>query len=118
LTLNTDKWNSGGKHWVGIFCDMRGKGKWTVEYFNCSGNAAEGSFIELINKLKNTLELLNPLTEVINQKEETLQYGETECGMFTLFYFYNRLSGIPRKNIKYGSVKKNGDDYLIDSFRR
>jgi len=90
--LNTDVWAGPGKHWVCVFGTIDGD-KIKVEYFNSSSNGLD-QFPEIrqwveFKKEKYKIEI----EEVVNK---TLQYSETECGVWCLCYIKSRLEGHPK----------------------
>jgi len=102
--LNTDEWSGGGLHWVCVFECTNGK-KCTVEYFNSSGNSSErykckteGTNESAIKTWfekhlkKNNPEFELKLKDVITK---VLQFSETECGVWCLWYILSRLKGHP-----------------------
>lgn len=94
--LNTDT-GPPGKHWVCVFVDMRGA-PWTIEYFNSSGNPPP---IEVINwefKIKTQMMMEKKLpgdVEIVRVTSIQHQKSKTECGVYCLYYIFNRLKNRP-----------------------
>jgi hypothetical protein len=118
--MNTDRWSGGGKHWMACFIDMRNEKKWTIEFFNSSGNKMSKNFYKLFSKLKEKLEGCSKGAdvEIIQVTDEEHQIkSDNNCGSFACFYIYSRLKGesIEKFNgIDYDLIK----DELIDEFRK
>jgi len=102
--LNTDVSTGRGKHWVALFGDCRGKGEWTVEYFNSAGNPPPDPVTRWLESSAARLTEYRaahprrfgtgavrpiPLTDVRHQN------SMTECGLYALFYIRRRLEGAP-----------------------
>lgn len=108
--LNTDVWAGPGKHWVCIFGTIEDK-KIRVEYFNSSGNGLD-QFPEIrkwVEFKKETYDI--DIEEVV---KKTLQYSETECGVWCLCYIKSRLEGHPKDYF----YKYNVDDDDIIKMRK
>jgi len=97
--LNTDVSTGGGKHWVAVLGDCRGKSPgtpWTVEYFNSAGNPPPAPVARWMERAAGELAGLAPgpvktvaLTSVRHQK------SQSECGLYVLYYIRRRLEGAP-----------------------
>lgn len=113
--INTDVYQGRGKHWMALFFDARGDGaedgasnpQWSVEFFNSGGN---GPGPEWVNWLLKTEQQMNsvakslhargrvraaPTVRVVRANSIRHQHSKTECGLYSLFYIYARLSGVP-----------------------
>jgi hypothetical protein len=91
--INTDHKGNPGKHWICVFVDLVGG---TVEYFDSAG---QGVPAEIIKWMTETAIELSRITgrkfkDVIVTTMEH-QRGETECGVYTLFYISARRAGVP-----------------------
>jgi hypothetical protein len=93
LVMNSDVTSGPGKHWFAIFCDFTNIDKIVIEYFNSSGNPpyvevaawsirVKGAFPKGVVEFKIVSDLVH-------------QQGNTECGVYSLYYIYSRLKGIP-----------------------
>jgi hypothetical protein len=100
--LNTDVSTGPGKHWVALLVDARAK-RWTVEYFNSAGRPPPKPVVGWMEKTRARLEEWRkkhpeagsgpvdtvPVTSVSHQE------GQSECGVFSLFFIRKRLEGTP-----------------------
>jgi hypothetical protein len=106
VVLNTDLTNSPGEHWVCCFVDFRGK---TVEYFDSAGQPPKTEFLEFCIKTASELGFRDVMVTKVQH-----QTGQTECGIYSLFYILCRLHGVAYKQFEY---KRIPDDVMID-FRK
>ena len=120
--MNTDKWSGGGIHWTSIFVDLRMPENWCVEFFNSSGNKPSKNIKKLIENIINNLYLCNvkpyncTVTHINITKHEH-QLSETECGLYGLFFIYNRCRGISSKYFENNEYEKIYDNTMIQ-FRK
>jgi hypothetical protein len=121
--LNTDKTGGRGKHWITVFIDMRPPDIWTIEFFNSSGNTPTVELIIWMTKIKNRiikyLSTANHSLNKIDVKEIVVskivhQKSKTECGMYSLYYIWNRLKGKSYKLFQYDPVP----DDKVTKFRK
>lgn len=92
--INSDSYQGDGKHWMALFADRR-SGKATVEFFNSSGNNPQPEFCNWLIKSKTDLEAAGVPTEVVKVSKIQHQKSRSECGLYSLFYIWARLHGIP-----------------------
>jgi hypothetical protein len=110
--LNTDVSTGPGKHWVTIFVDLRGK-KWTIEYFNSSGNPPCYEVVKWMIKQKKFLEKLNKDVEDVSVTNLVHQKSMTECGAYALYYIRARLEKNPYTYFATNYVH----DGIVNKFR-
>lgn len=107
--LNTDVSSGRGKHWVAVFGDCRGKGEWTVEYFNSAGNPPPAPVTRWLEESAARLMghrashpgqygegAVTPVT-LTDMRHQTSQ---TECGLYALYFIRRRLEGTPYKDFQ------------------
>jgi hypothetical protein len=108
--VNTDVSTGKGKHWVAVFVDCRGPGRWAVEYFNSAGRPPPKAMTHWMERTRARLAaarksigsgktdggdsadgavITNAVTDVAHQE------SQTECGLYALFYIRRRLEGTP-----------------------
>lgn len=113
--INTDHSNGRGKHWVCIFGDCRNDKKWTIEFFNSSGNPPTSEIVEWMEYARDNLNKLNPgkvKTRVVSSIRH--QNSRTECGIYSLYYIRSRLDGVSYKVLASARIK---DEAMIE-FRK
>lgn len=117
--INSDTYQGEGKHWMALFADARGP-KWTIEFFNSSGNAPAPEWVSWLIKTKNAMEMiverekLNVTIEIIKVSDIRHQQSRTECGLYSLFYIWARLNSIPPEYF----LTKPIPDQLMFEFRQ
>lgn len=121
--LNTDVSSGRGKHWVAIFGDCRGRGEWSVEYFNSAGNPPPAPVTRWLEEASARLATHRsshprdygegavapvPLTDVRHQD------SQTECGLYALYYIRRRLEGAPYTDFQETRIP----DAAMTAFRK
>lgn len=100
VVMNTDVRTGGGIHWFSLFCDFR-TNPCTIEYFNSSGNKPVKQIQDWLIKTEENLKSAGHnakvvvLSGMVHQKD-----SETECGLYSLYYIWNRLNGVPATNFQ------------------
>lgn len=114
VVMNTDVRTGGGIHWFSLFCDFR-TNPITIEYFNSSGNKPVKQIQDWLIKTEENLRASGHnakvviLSGLIHQQD-----SETECGLYSLYYIWNRLNGIPPQNFQ----NKRIPDSMMYKFRK
>lgn len=103
--INTDVYQGGGKHWMALYIDASRAEEWTVEFFNSSGNSPTVGWVEWMQKTVDEMnEMLDgkgqsagetPMVRMVKVCSMRQQKSKTECGVYSLFYLYARMNGIP-----------------------
>jgi hypothetical protein len=102
--INTDSYQGDGKHWMALFADRRGSSgestpglgrTATVEFFNSSGNNPQPEYCNWLIKSKSDLEAAGIPTEIVKVSRIQHQKSRSECGLYSLFYIWSRLHGVP-----------------------
>lgn len=111
--VNSDRLGGIGKHWTCIFIDLTGRP--TVEFFNSSGNAPYREIVSWqIKCCKRLGEVLGEPVEFIPVTNIRHQRGDTECGVYCLYYIWDRLQGMSYKKYKHDEVP----DDVVTVFRK
>lgn len=92
--INTDVYQGQGKHWMALFVDTTTV-PCTVEFFNSSGNSPLPEYVRWLEKTKIQLESCGKRARTCNISRIQHQDSKTECGVYSVFYIYARLKGIP-----------------------
>lgn len=110
--VNSDVYEGAGKHWMALFADARGS-EWTVEFFNSSGNAPAHEWINWMEKTKNRMLALRPggKVSVIRATNIRQQHSKSECGVYSLFYVWARLNGVPAS---YFGAHRIADKFMFE----
>ena len=124
IIFNLDKHNQHGSHWVSLFVDLKEN---IILYFNSTGEYIEDEIDRLIHRISRQYkELKNiELKRIINRTEH--QMGDTECGMYSLFFIIsmltNTIGGDEKKTFKNYTdkinffIKKRIDDKEMENLR-
>ena len=96
VVINTDVRSGRGIHWFALFCDFR-KIPFTIEYFNSSGSKPYREIQEWVIRTERDIATRLPHTKptpvmlkgMVHQKD-----SETECGLYSIYYIWNRLNNI------------------------
>lgn len=105
IIYNLDKHNEPGSHWVSLFIDQTNNKYPNIEYYDSSGSKPIYIINNYIELLKNKF-YLNNKKPIILYNDIRHQYGNSECGMYSMHYILERLKG---KNMKQICTKKISD---------
>ena len=95
VVLNTDYSTGNGVHWFAIYGDFSDPNDITLEYFNSSGTLPLKEVHNWLYSTKALLESHDLKVKVIVVSRIEHQKSDTECGVFSLWYIYCRLNGVP-----------------------
>lgn len=117
--VNTDVYQGKGKHWMALFIDARngsvgsgasvdgdsvsGGAKCTVEFFNSSGGS-KPEWVAWLIKTRDEMSSHMP-TEIVRCDRIRHQKSMSECGLYSLFYIYARLQGVPYEYFQNAKVQ-------------
>ena len=114
IVFNLDETHEKGSHWVTLFFynASRSKSKCNLqmEYFDSTGSPPNKNIMRTINALRHDVFLRSKLW--INEIKH--QRGNTECGVFCLFYITKRISGMGKKEFNDDSIK----DSMMYEYRK
>jgi hypothetical protein len=113
VVMNTDVRTGGGIHWFSLFCDFRTT-PYTVEYFNSSGNKPVKQIQDWLIKTEENLKSAGHNTNVVVLSGLSHQKSETECGLYSLYYIWNRIKDVPAENFQ----QKKVPDSMMYAFRK
>jgi hypothetical protein len=88
--FNTDPHNKPGKHWISLFINIKKK---KIFFFDSTGDRAPPEVSILIERIKKQGLALTPPIKFISDSNEGVehQYGNTECGIYSLFFIVHML---------------------------
>lgn len=93
--VNVDYSTGQGIHWFAIFGDFRGD-KWTIEYFNSSGERPMDEITMWLKKVKLLWsKAMNHDIFDIMVSNIQMQRDSHSCGVYSLYYIISRISDIP-----------------------
>jgi len=113
IVFNLDKHNEPGSHWVSLFIDIDYK---IIFYFDSAGNSVPKEVEILINRILEQGEnykIRKPIYfKVYNNDGIDHQKGNTECGMYSLFFIITMLTGKTPEIKETMSMKRRIDLFL------
>jgi hypothetical protein len=113
IIFNTDPHNKPGKHWISLFINIKKK---KIFFFDSTGDKAPKEVTAFINKIKKQGLSLKPKINFISDSNEGVehQYGNTECGIYSLFFIVHMLEDKTTEHYLKTHILK--DEY-IEKFR-
>ena len=114
IIFNLDTHDKGGSHWVSMFVNIK---KGTIFYFDSAGEkipAQIKKFADMVTK--QGTKLSNPIQFKFDQNHPVEhQYGNTECGVYSLFFIVHMLEDkITSHYLKTHMIK----DKYMEQFRK
>ncbi|QKE50496.1 cysteine protease [Faustovirus] len=113
--INSDNYHGRGKHWMALFADWRNPQRITIEFFNSSGNAPAYTWVKWMMKARVELETIPELAgariDLINVAKIKHQKSRHECGVYSVFYIYARLNGVP---VEYFGTARITDEMMFE----
>ncbi len=90
IIFNTDTHDKPGQHWISMFINIRKK---KIFFFDSTGDKAPSEVTKLIDRIKEQGQQLNPRINFKVDSSEGVehQYGNTECGIYSLFFIVHML---------------------------
>jgi len=90
IIFNTDPHNKPGQHWISMFINIKKK---TIFFFDSTGDPAPVEIKKLINRIKEQGLQLKPMIHFNVDSNEGIehQYGNTECGIYSIFFIVHML---------------------------
>lgn len=90
IIFNTDPHDKGGQHWISMFINIR---KGLIYFFDSVGDKAPKEIVALVDRIVAQGEALNPPIHFkFDQNWPTEhQYGNTECGIYSLYFIVHML---------------------------
>jgi hypothetical protein len=90
VIFNLDPHTKGGSHWVSLFINVR---KRTIFYFDSAGDEIPAQIMKFVDMVKSQgLKSSKPIKFTFDQNHPVEhQYGNTECGVYSLFFIVHML---------------------------
>jgi hypothetical protein len=98
IVFNTDVSTGPGQHWVALFCDISPELEYPhITYFDSYGKKPEKEIERLMKRWKQRWDYIgihkSPMKASYNKIRH--QYQDSECGMYSVYFHYCCLLGIP-----------------------
>ena len=107
IVFNLDKHDESGSHWVSLFIDLEHH---ILFYFDSAGDSIPPEIMALKNRIQTQgKKLMPPIRfKYYNNEGRRHQKGNTECGMYSLFFIITMLTGKTevKENMKVGEKIK------------
>ena len=104
--FNLDPHDKGGSHWVGLYIDLHNIKTPQISYYDSYGYKTPAMIARLMRSF--TLEIPGC---VLGFNARRFQYGESECGMFSMYFLICMIAGIPFKEFCKDAVR---DGFMLE----
>lgn len=114
IIFNTDPHYKGGSHWISLFINIK---KGTIFFFDSAGDKIPDQIMKFVNNVIEQGHSLNKRIDFTFDQNYPVehQYGNTECGIYSLFFIVHMLEDkITSHYLKTHILK---DDYM-QNFRK
>jgi hypothetical protein len=105
IVFNLDNHLDSGSHWVAMYINLEDIHKPFIGYFDSTADDTP----ELIARLMRSFTLEIPMCKLACNARQ-FQFGNTECGMFSLYFLVCMIRGIPFQDFCKDSVN---DKYML-----
>jgi len=114
IIFNTDPHNKPGQHWISMFVNIKKK---KIFFFDSTGDKAPKEITVLINRIKEQGTKMNPRINFKVDSNEGIehQYGNTECGIYSIFFIVHMLEDTMTEHYLKTHILK--DEYM-EKFRK
>jgi hypothetical protein len=119
VIFNLDKHDEPGSHWVSLFLDIPNR---ILIYFDSAGNPTPPEITTLVHRIQKDFDLLYENQKGIQYIENyphQHQTGNTECGMYSLYFIITLLTSKQSKLKSNINIFKTGKitDKFVQQFR-
>ena len=114
MIFNTDPHNQPGKHWISLFVNIKKK---RIFFFDSTGDEAPNEVKKLIQRIEKQGLALSPPIKFVSDSNKGVehQYGNTECGIYSLFFIVHMLEDKTTEHYLKTHILK---DKYIEKFRK
>lgn len=113
IIFNTDPHDKGGEHWISLFIDIDKK---YIFFFDSVGDSIPSEIQTFVDRVvKQGKELNKPIHFKFDQNDVDHQKGNTECGMYSLYFIVHLLEN--KITTEYLKTHKL-DDKFVEKFRK
>ena len=90
IIFNTDPHNKPGQHWISMFINIKTK---SIFFFDSTGDKPLPQIMALVNRIRSQGLAMTPKLKFKFDSNEGVehQYGNTECGIYSLFFIVHML---------------------------
>jgi hypothetical protein len=112
IIFNTDPHNKPGQHWISMFINIK---KSKIFFFDSVGDKAPKQIMVLVNRIIKQGKKINMNIKFDQNHPVEHQYGDTECGIYSLFFISHMLEDKFTEHYMKTHILK--DDYM-QKFRK
>jgi hypothetical protein len=114
IIFNTDPHNKPGQHWISMFINIK---KRQIFFFDSTGDKPAPEIMVLVERIKKEGENMTPKIHLHFDSNEGVehQYGNTECGVYSLFFIVHMLEDKLTSHYLKNHILK--DNYM-EKFRK
>jgi hypothetical protein len=114
IIFNTDPHNKPGQHWISMFINIKNK---KIFFFDSTGDKPSPQIMALVKRIEDQGLSLNPKINFVFDSNEGIehQYGNTECGIYSLFFIVHMLEDKMTEHYLKTHILK--DEYM-QNFRK
>ena len=90
MIFNTDPHDKPGQHWISMFINIKKK---NIFFFDSTGDAPPKEIVSFVKRVEEQGRKMNPKINFKFDTNEGIehQYGNTECGIYSLFFIVHML---------------------------
>ena len=110
IIYNLDKHDQPGSHWTAVYIDIN---KNNINYYDSYGEVPPKSIYNFMLNTSYKLDKTNNKESFLIYNDKRHQYGNSECGIFSIYFILQRLTG---KNM-YQIFKENIKDKKMNDLR-
>jgi len=114
IIFNTDPHDKPGQHWISMFINIKQN---HIFFFDSTGDGPSPEIMKLVDRIKEQGLSLNPKKVFKFDSNEGIehQYGNTECGMYSLFFIVHMLEDKLTEHYLKTHILK---DKYMENFRK
>jgi hypothetical protein len=114
IIFNTDPHNKPGEHWISMFINIK---KGNIFFFDSVGRKAPPEIMRFVERIKMQGKQLNPKINFKYDENHPVehQYGNTECGIYSIFFIVHMLEDKLTEHYLKTHVLK---DKYMEKFRK
>jgi len=108
IIYNLDKHNQRGSHWVAVYITLKSIKKPEIIYYDSYGEEPPNDIKKFMEYVKNKIDDIKQSGDVkVIYNKKRHQYGNSECGIFSMTYILLSLFGLSHKKIINGTIMKD-----------